>query len=300
MHKLSKFDQADLCCAHQNAIQVHPSVLGMSFNSQQQCVSTSTIYYNIIRALVHPGMPILDFKKNIWRRFVGRHPNLSGDSIGHPCWPGYHDGRREASHRSKTMADRRPVQQIQVVHKRLWPLGWWGGVAVVHAHRLQIVQSQMGEAIQFQRWRTQPYVSNHEIMLEGATCSEHWCGIQSQDLFPCLPILWCEKHTRQIVWPGVRTQCNSRTLWRSVWSKKCKPLQSLHDAHVLHQSLSLFFFANMWALRTLARRAFFSHTWAFLLCKHYSFLKLVWKHVSFLQHESHSQEVLGWVPLRGE
>ena len=27
MHKLSNFDQASLCCAHQSAIQVHPSVL---------------------------------------------------------------------------------------------------------------------------------------------------------------------------------------------------------------------------------------------------------------------------------
>ena len=61
MHKLSNFDQADLCCAHQSAIQAHPSVLGMSYHSQQQGVSVSTIYGNLIRVLVHPGMPILDF-----------------------------------------------------------------------------------------------------------------------------------------------------------------------------------------------------------------------------------------------
>ena len=62
MHKLSNFDQADLCCAHQSTIQVHPSVLGMSFNSQHQWVSVSTIHGNLVRVLVHPGMQILDFK----------------------------------------------------------------------------------------------------------------------------------------------------------------------------------------------------------------------------------------------
>ena len=59
---VAKTDRSGGRAPKQNAAGSSARVLGMSFDSQHQWVSVSTIHGNLIRVLVHPGMQILDFK----------------------------------------------------------------------------------------------------------------------------------------------------------------------------------------------------------------------------------------------